>query len=592
MKAKALSFHIIICTSLFLLSCSKSEYNRQDLHDAIDLSFDTDEAMDIVNYLSDRWRLRGGGNDGYNESIDYVFQYLQKGGFENVGRINVLEGPLTLKPLAWNVSSASLTLDDGVEIFNLENNPTLVAKYSGTTNPKGVRAEIIDVGMGDKQEDYIGKNVKGRIVLARAVAANVYKLGVEKYGAIGVISDRLSQDEYYDKFPEMVLHEALPFEEKEDVEGRVSWMLKVSPKVGDAIRTDLKNRKVKATVSIKSEFFESTQRTLIAEIPGESKERIVLVAHIDNNKPGANNNASGIAAHVELARILAEKIDLGIIQKPKRTITFLFGAEREGSRQWLASLGEGQDKIQVMINADMAGGAAITGGKYLMEKSPEPTMHLQREEKYTIDADLHSGWGFRPVDIDPYPGHFINDYFWHVVSFRTAQSDLVARKHPFEGGSDHDVFLPLEIPSVLSWHWPDYFISTNMDTPDKVSPEELKNTAVIHGISAFELASGSLSTASELLKNIKVAAISRLNSEQDLIEKYFEENPGKIENGFDQEMELLQRWTQWYKESLASINDFPVEESQALAKQIEMVINELESKSTELQNNLVEKWRD
>jgi len=49
----------------------------------------------------------------------------------------------------------------------------------------------------------------------------------------------------------------------------------------------------------------------------------VLSAHQDSviNSPGANDNASGVAAALELARIMAEK-------KPKRTVAFMiFGAE-------------------------------------------------------------------------------------------------------------------------------------------------------------------------------------------------------------------------------------------------------------------------
>src|SRR6185503_3075858 len=46
---------------------------------------------------------------------------------------------------------------------------------------------------------------------------------------------------------------------------------------------------------------------LIAELPGEDREAIVIVAHHDtvNGSPGADDNGSGVVALLELARLLA-----------------------------------------------------------------------------------------------------------------------------------------------------------------------------------------------------------------------------------------------------------------------------------------------
>jgi len=47
---------------------------------------------------------------GSDESLDFVAEYLRSAGFEEVGHLRVLEGPLTLRPLAWEPMAASVAL--------------------------------------------------------------------------------------------------------------------------------------------------------------------------------------------------------------------------------------------------------------------------------------------------------------------------------------------------------------------------------------------------------------------------------------------------------------------------------------------------
>ena len=105
-----------------------------------------------------------------------------------------------------------------------------------------------------------------------------------------------------------------------------------------------------------------TSRNVIAEKVGSRPEVIVLGAHIDTKppSPGANDNASGVAVMLELARDLATA--------PVRpTVRFIaFGAEEIagtsaddhhfGSRQYVASLSTAErDRISAMISIDMVG---------------------------------------------------------------------------------------------------------------------------------------------------------------------------------------------------------------------------------------------
>ncbi|NOR54519.1 MAG: hypothetical protein GQ536_10620, partial [Candidatus Aminicenantes bacterium] len=127
-----------------------------------------------------------------------------------------------------------------------------------------------------------------------------------------------------------------------------------------------------------------------------------------------------------------------------------------------------------------------------------------------------------------------------------------------------DVFLPLRIPSILSWHWVDYFISTNLDTPDKVSWEEMKKVGVVHGMAALTLAAGTESDALELVRVIENSALLRLKNEaaiaQTVLEDHQDQEGGEsFEILYGRQMDIIARWVVWYDEALSSIENFPVD---------------------------------
>ena len=51
-------------------------------------------------------------------------------------------------------------------------------------------------------------------------------------------------------------------------------------------------------------------------------------------------------------------------------------------------------------------------------------------------------------------------------------------EHPWEGGSDHDIFLSRGVPAVLLWHFTDFAYHTSLDRIDHVDAEELLRTSV------------------------------------------------------------------------------------------------------------------
>src|SRR5229473_7417710 len=63
--------------------------------------------------------------------------------------------------------------------------PVVLAEDSESAE---VTAELVDVGEGTKASDYVGKDVKGKIVLVSAQPGAVQDLAVGKFGAAGIVS--------------------------------------------------------------------------------------------------------------------------------------------------------------------------------------------------------------------------------------------------------------------------------------------------------------------------------------------------------------------------------------------------------------------
>lgn len=113
---------------------------------------------------------------------------------------------------------------------------------------------------------------------------------------------------------------------------------------------------LEVTISLEEKTYSS--RNLIAELPGDSgKERVMVVgAHYDTtpNTQGANDNGSGVAALISIARELAEDPP-----EPFRIRLLLFGAEEVGlfgSNHYVDTLDQDEiDSIVAMINLDVPG---------------------------------------------------------------------------------------------------------------------------------------------------------------------------------------------------------------------------------------------
>jgi len=429
--------------------------------------FSEAEAMATVEFASKYWRLPG--NEGYDATLDRVAARVGS------KRFDVAEGPSA----GWDQSVGTLSLvrsgqPDQV-ILSKARERLALAINSYSTNGV-IEAPLVDVGRG-QAADFEGKNVKGAVVIGDADLGGLFRQAVVQRGALGVISTSIA--DYIADDPDILQWGSIP----RDAE-RKAFGFKASRRANETLRAALKTGAQRVKVEVVSTFAEKPERTLVHEIRGSTlpDERIVIAAHVQ--EPGANDNASGVATLQELAFALTRAIENRQIPQPARTITFLWLNEISGSRAWLQRNASQVPGVKYMFSMDMTGeDVTKTGGSFLVERWPDPGAIWSRA------WDPNSEWGRGNVRKETLKGDLINDLHLAVCERVATRTKWVVKTNPYEGGSDHTVFGTAGIPSLLNWHFTDKYYHSNMDTPDKTSPAEMRNVGVAVATTAWLMAS-------------------------------------------------------------------------------------------------------
>jgi Zn-dependent M28 family amino/carboxypeptidase len=269
------------------------------------------------------------------------------------------------------------------------------------------------------------------------------------------------------------------------------------------------------------------------------------VAHVQ--EPGANDNASGCATLVELARAIRQGIRDGKLAPPGRTLTFIWGDEMRASRQWIADHPAEAKQVRYMFSLDMTGeNTRLTGGTFLIEKAPDPTAVWLRP------SDPHTEWGSSPVKAESLKGTLLNDVFLAVC----LAGKSAVQTNPYEGGSDHSVFLAAGVPSVLAWHFPDRFYHSSLDRPAMTDPAEMKYVGVSVAATALLLASATPREAIDVSDLLVVAAASRFRLERRQGATLVQSAPDRSAAEAT-EAAVMAAWRKWYGEALREVLDLP-----------------------------------
>jgi hypothetical protein len=346
-------------------------------------------------------------------------------------------------PLPWTPVRARLTVR-GVTLVSYPEQPYTLAAYSAPSQPGGQLVPLVRWSSLRRPAD-----AAGALVVVDEPAALGSVVGpLTAAGAVAVAADPLAGRVTRD--PGQVGRLELPpgcaLAAFSVTAGQLAGLAASADAGGDAV------------VEVVVDAATRTMPVVTGLLPGTGEDEVLLSAHLCHPRPGANDNASGVAALLGAARVLAGHRGDGA------GVRFLWGPEFTGVAAYL------HDRVHAgraarplaAINVDLAGqDVSRCGGPLVIERGPDdipsflPALAGRCADLLPPVSRSYSG----AVPCDPWT--------WRAT--------------PFAGGSDHALLAdePTNCPAIALGHWPDRANHSSADTLDLVDPAELRRTAVI-----------------------------------------------------------------------------------------------------------------
>lgn len=502
-------------------------------------------AKDTVIELARSHRVQA--SSGYSRAAEYIAAKAKEYGLDQVQIERFpADGEKTYHTLksatGWEAQSAELweTEPNKVKIADWEEMRVALADYSQSAT---ATTTLVDVGMGTSAKDYDGKEVMGRIVLAGGGVAAVHKLACDERGAAGILSYQQNQvtgwsGDYADNVRWGHLS---PY----NATNKFAFMISLR-KAREYQARLARGERITLHAAVKAEMKPSNYEVVSAVIPGSdaANEEIVYSCHLCHQKPGANDNASGAAAILEVARALTSLIRRGEITPPRRTIRFIWPPEISGTVAYFAQHPEIVRRMKAVVHCDMV------GGNYGLTKAVLHVTHTPASlpscvntvgdifGEYAIagSAKAASGAGFEDALISP----------------EGSKDSLVADFTPFEMGSDHDVYQEgsFRIPAIYLRDWPDVFIHTNNDSPANIDATKIKRSTFIAAASGYFLARAGGREAARLADEVFARALAHVPKERDRARTV---EASGVPNAVDEARNIIVRSLEHDAEALASV---------------------------------------
>jgi aminopeptidase YwaD len=453
---------------------------------------------ELAAYIHDR---PASEYSGYFFETQYVMDRLKEYGLEGM-KIYKYPGGTTwdgIKGSLWEVSPGRSKIADYGDL------PAVLA--SGSTNTD-VTAELVWVDEG-RQEDIDKAGVQGKIVVTSGSISMVHSLAVPK-GALGVIS--------YDSPRPLQVPLAIPISGivgRRGSQTNAKFGFFIPPREGIILRDRLMGRekiKVHAIVQTQNLEYDMEVPSCIIKGTDPSAGEVIFSAHLFEGyvKMGANDDLSGCAAILEIARMLNTMVNEGRIERPKRTIRFIWVPEFSGTGPWVIDNKEIMKNTLCNINLDMVGLWLLKSQSFLcMHRTTYGNPHYINDvmENYYNFVGLGNRAGLAVSGRGGFIKRIIaptgsDDPFYYAIDDHT-------------GSSDHEVFNDwgVQVPGIMMITWPDLYYHTSQDIADKCDPTELKRVCFIGAAAAYTIASADESMASRIAGEVTGNSSERIGKQ-------------------------------------------------------------------------------
>ncbi len=457
----------------------------------------TAQARALVNELSGETAKRNleglarlhrqRGSQGFHAAAQLIAERAQAYGLQDVEILSfpadgrVFYGTQRSRP-AWDAEEGELSeLREGVEsrIASYAASPIVLAEDSESAD---VTAELVDAGDGTHESDYAGRDVRGKLVLVAQQPGAVQELAVGKHGAAGIVSYAQNQrTAWFGENDGLVRWGHL-----ESFSPARTFAFMVSLRTARALEERLAaGEGVRLHARVHAGQHPGAYEVVTATIPGADprlREReVAFSCHLDHQRPGANDNASGCVTILEAGRALASLIGAGVLPRPARTLRFFWPPEVEGTVALLNARPAQASRLVAVVHMDMVGGGAETKAVFHVTQGPRSLPSFVHDVAWAFADWINSeSYDFAATGQSDYPS----------TAPEGGKEPLRAMYSTFTMGSDHEVYedSSFRIPAIYLNDWPDRYIHTNADSAANIDPTKLKRAALIGAASAYFLA--------------------------------------------------------------------------------------------------------
>jgi len=365
-------------------------------------------------------------------------------------------------------------------------------------------ADLVDVGMGTAEADYAGKDVRGKLVLISAQPEAAAGLAVHKYGAAGIVSWAQNQKQgWWGEDESLIRWGHL------DTWKNPAFAFMVSPARAHEWQDRLRRgQQVRLRARVEAGRSPGSYLIPTAVIAGKDREHeIVFSCHLDHPSPGANDNASGCAGGLEIARVLNRLVADGKLPKPERTIRFIWPCEVECTIALLNARPEFASRALATIHLDMIGGDTEKTKSILRVEGSPPSLPSFVDDVAFAIAKYVNAQSLAFADT--------GDADLPLLDPEGSKRPLQAKIGGFTEGSDHTVWAEgsWRVPVIYLADWPDRYIHTQRDVPENLDPTKLKRAIFIGASAGWYLANVSQKDVPALDRMMHAERLDRHASE-------------------------------------------------------------------------------
>jgi peptidase M28-like protein len=474
-------------------------YNKLTNEISGDIAYDNLRSLVIYHAPS-------GESQGFLDEAQWVEARAKSDGLEDVKFIPLpaWKTSPTGVDQNWTLLGGELWLVEPrlVKLGDVRETPTSVADNSPTAD---VTADLVDVGEGTEESDYAGKDVAGKIVLAYGAPNKVKEQACWARGALGIVSYNSTRtDPWTDHADQIAWSHVSPSKEGEKPAPPV---FVIAPRAGLALAREIEGRGAthifsdggtpaspphfKVHLKIQSEVSKPGRQGFVeGVIRGTTihDQAIVLTAHMQEEKTSANDDRSGCANMLEIARALVAEIRDGRLPRPKRDIRFWWTNEIGAEYEYFSEHPEERKRIIADINEDMVGARQSLGGRVQhVSRTPYSRWSFLNDVVESIVTSLAEG---NNAYLASWQNHnrapYSRPIFAHLGSREPYHIEIV---HYFDS-TDHVVFNEgaIGIPGVTFTNWPDEYIHSSDDDLWQIDRTQLQRNAVAVAASALYLA--------------------------------------------------------------------------------------------------------